>query len=164
MFGTIVVVQISNMNKNPRCSLFYNHIATPDQDFVDQFLKLFGVYLMAGNHKWYIHLASAMLGIYIFDIVAFDRYLDERHPEYNAEHSELKVVKRTPGKRGRPPVTKEKVSMRDVIARFYGSKGCVMVEYLINSNFELTFDEYCKIKGFIFGKHQSDGAQILEKK
>lgn len=102
-------------------SLFGNHITTPSQKFVNEFMELFGVYLMASNSKWYDQFLSAVTKRYQFKITEFDDFLSNRDPEYDNEKCTYKETK---------------VSMKDYVLLKYGEKGVKMIEYLIAAEFD----------------------------
>ena len=107
--------------KKPRSSFFYNHIATPDDNFVKEFSNVFGIWLPASNSKWYEHMLSVQLHTFIFKALAFDDYLSSEDSDYNNVKCTYK--------------DHEGVSTYKYIKLKYGDRAVAMVKYLLDGEF-----------------------------
>jgi hypothetical protein len=102
----------------PVGNLFGNFIATPSQKFVDEFLRLTGVYLMASNERFYHHMMSAVQRAFVVDLVAIDDFFDCQDREYDSRWYTY---------RGKP------CSMQQYVTLRFGEKAALMINYLLEN-------------------------------
>jgi len=112
--------------EKPRASFFHNHIATPDDKFVNEFSDVFGIWLPHSNAKWYEHMLSAQFHTFIFKVLAFDDYLNDNDPDYNSAKCTYK--------------DQTSISMKKYIEIKYGDRAVRMVTYLFDSEFDKPFN------------------------
>lgn len=113
------------MEKKAAGYLFGNDIATPSQRFVDEFLKLTGIYLMHSNAKFYEHLLSIVTNCFIVNLPAIDDYFGVLDPDYKPDACTYMG---------------EKCSMKGYVGKKFGNMGLAMFEYLMKSDFTEEFD------------------------
>lgn len=106
------------MKTNPNAVgyLFGNDIATPSQQFVDEFTKVLGVYLMSSNAKFYYHMQSAVSQRFLVNLPAIDGYWGETDPDYDSEECTYNGMK---------------CSCSDYAKIKGGEKGVEMIKYLM---------------------------------
>jgi hypothetical protein len=92
-------------------------INTPTQAFIDEFNEVFDISLLDG--KWHDKMFSLQQGSFIFQVMKFDRLLDERDPEYDFDNATYQ---------GKP------TSMNDYVWQKFGKRAVAMLDYLTQNN------------------------------
>ncbi len=124
MFSEFEHIKVAQKKSDKTFRLFGNNIATPSQKFVNKFLELTGIYLMASNHKFYHHTYSAVAQKYTLNINAVDKFLAENDNEYDCDKYTFK------GKT---------CSMKSYVMIKFGSEVYDMFTYLLKSDFTNEF-------------------------